>query len=267
MKIFRAKPGSKIKLADLDPDGEPELAGDKEAGMLQMESIRADISKLQRMLYAERKHRLLIILQGLDGSGKDGTVRNVFSGLDPHGLRVVSFKSPTREELDRDYLWRIHREVPVKGEIVVFNRSHYEDLIAVSVKDLMPKAVWEKRYDHIVNFERLLTDEGTTILKFFLHISREEQRRRLQARLANPEKHWKFHPDDVADRKLWPDFISACEETIQRTGSDNAPWHIIPANRKWYRNIAIATTVRETLARLELKFPPPAWDLKDVEIP
>ncbi len=266
MKIFRARPGSKIKLADLDPVGEAELAGDKEAGIHQLDAIRADISRLQRMLYAERRHRLLIILQGLDGSGKDGTVRNVFCGLDPHGLRVVSFKAPTAVELDHDYLWRIHREVPAKGEIVVFNRSHYEDLIAVSVKNLAPKPVWEKRYDHIVNFERLLTDEGTTILKFFLHISREEQRRRLQGRLENPEKHWKFHPDDIADRKLWPDLISACEETFQRTGTDNAPWHIIPANRKWYRNIAVATTVRDTLARLELKFPPPAWDLEGVEI-
>ncbi len=266
MKIFRAKPGSKIKLADLDPDGGPELASDKETGLQQLETIRADISRLQRMLYAEHRHRLLIILQGLDGSGKDGTVRNVFSSLDPHGLRVVSFKGPTTLDLDHDYLWRIHREVPAKGEIVVFNRSHYEDLIAVSVKGLAPKSVWEKRFDHIVNFERILTDEGTTILKFFLHISREEQRRRLQARLENPEKHWKFHPDDIADRKLWPAFIEACEETIQRTSTENAPWHIIPANRKWYRNIAIATTVRETLARLELKFPPPAWNLNGVEI-
>jgi PPK2 family polyphosphate:nucleotide phosphotransferase len=267
MKVFRIKPGSKIRLADVDPEGEPEIAGDKEEGLRELEVIRADISRLQRMLYAGREHRLLIILQGLDGSGKDGTVRSVFSGIDPHGLRVVPFKSPTPAELDHDFLWRIHREVPAKGEMVVFNRSHYEDLIAVSVKNLAPKSVWERRFEHIVNFERLLADEGTTLVKFFLHISRDEQRRRLQARLENPDKHWKFHPDDIADSKRWPEFTSAYEEVITRTGSDPAPWYIVPANRKWYRNIVIATIVRETLARLELKFPPPAWDLKGVEIP
>jgi PPK2 family polyphosphate:nucleotide phosphotransferase len=267
MKVFRAKPGSRIKLNEVDPVGEPELAGDKEAGLQHLESIRGDIGRLQRMLFAERRHRLLVILQGLDGSGKDGTVRNVFSGIDPHGLRVVSFKSPTPHELDRDFLWRIHREVPSCGEMVVFNRSHYEDIVAVKVKNLAPRTVWEKRFDHVVNFERLLMDEGTTILKFFLHISRDEQRRRLQARLENPDKHWKFHPDDIADSKRWPEFTEAYEEVIARTGTEGAPWFIIPGNRKWYRNVAVATIVRDALAKLELKFPPPAWDLRGVEIP
>jgi len=267
MKIFRAKPGSKIKLSELDPGGEPELAGDKEAGLLHLENLRTDISRLQRMLFAERRHRLLVVLQGLDGSGKDGTVRNVFSGIDPHGLRVVSFKGPTAQELDRDYLWRIHREVPARGELVVFNRSHYEDIVAVKVKNLAPKSVWEKRFDHVVNFERMLMDEGTTILKFFLHVSRDEQRKRLQARLENPDKHWKFHPDDIADSRRWPEFTEAYEEVIARTGTDEAPWFIIPANRKWYRNIAVATILRDALAKLELKFPPPAWDVKGVVVP
>lgn len=267
MKIFRAKPGSKIKLAEVDPYGEAELAGDKEAGLQYLEVLRGDITRLQRMLYAGRQHRLLIILQGLDGSGKDGTVRSVFSGIDPHGLRVVSFKGPTPQELDRDFLWRIHREVPARGEMVVFNRSHYEDIVAVKVKNLAPKTVWEKRFDHVVNFERMLMDEGTTILKFFLHLSRDEQRRRLQARLENPDKHWKFHPDDISDSKRWPEFAEAYEEVIARTGTDTAPWFIIPGNRKWYRNVAVATIVRDTLARLELKFPPPAWDLKGVVVP
>ncbi len=267
MKVFRVRPGSKIKLSEINPDGEPEIAGAKETGIRELELIRADIQRLQRMLYAERRHRLLIVLQGLDGSGKDGTVRNVFNGMDPHGLRVVSFKGPTPAELDHDFLWRIHREVPARGEIVVFNRSHYEDLIAVNVKNLAPKSVWEKRFAHILNFERLLSDEGTTIVKFFLHISREEQRRRLQARLENPDKHWKFHPDDLADRKRWPEFTSAYEDAIARTSTENAPWYIIPGNRKWYRNVVIAGIVRETLAKLELKFPPPAWDLTGVRIP
>ncbi len=267
MKLFRVKPGSRVKLSDIDPNGELEIAGDKEAGLRELEAAREDIRRLQRMLYAGRKHRLLVILQGLDGSGKDGTVRNVFHGIDPHGLRVVSFKSPTLAELDHDYLWRVHHEVPARGEMVIFNRSHYEDVVAVSVKDLAPRAVWEKRYDHIVNFERLLTDEGTTILKFFLHISREEQRVRLQGRLQNPDKHWKFHPDDIADSKRWPEFVSAYEDVLSRTSTETSPWYIIPANRKWYRNAAIATIVRETLAKLELKFPPPAWDLSGVVVP
>jgi PPK2 family polyphosphate:nucleotide phosphotransferase len=234
--------------------------------MGELERLKEDLRQLQQMLYAERRHRLLIVLQGMDGSGKDGTVRNVFSGIDPHGLRVISFKSPTQEELDHDFLWRVHKEVPGKGELVVFNRSHYEDVIAVNVKNLSPKAVWEKRYDHILNFEKLLVDEGTTVLKFFLHISREEQRRRLQARLANPAKHWKFNPEDLADRRLWPQFSGAYEEVLSRTSTEAAPWYIVPANRKWYRNAVIANIVRSTLAKLELKFPAPAWDLTGVTV-
>lgn len=267
MKVFRVKQGSRIKLSDMDAAGGLEVAGDKEQGLRELDLIRADISRLQRMLYAGRSHRLLVILQGLDGSGKDGTVRSVFSGIDPHGLRVVSFKAPTAQELDHDFLWRIHREAPAKGEVVVFNRSHYEDVVAVSVKNLAPRAIWEKRYEHIVNFERLLTDEGTTIVKFFLHITRDEQRRRLQARLSNPDKHWKFHPDDIADSKRWPEFTAAYEETISRTSTETAPWYIVPANRKWYRNIIVARVIRETLGRMELRFPPPAPDLKEVVVP
>ena len=266
MKIYRIRPGAKVKLADYSADGETELVGDKDRGSIQLESLKNDLRMLQRMLYAERKYRLLIVLQGMDGSGKDGTVRNVFSGIDPHGLRVVSFKSPTTGELDHDFLWRVHKEAPAKGELVVFNRSHYEDVIAVNVKNLAPKTVWEKRYDHILNFEKLLVDEGTTILKFFLHISRDEQRRRLQARLANPEKHWKFNPEDLSDRRLWPQFSSAYEEVLSRTSTEAAPWYIVPGNRKWYRNAVIASIVRDTLAKLELKFPKPAWDLTGVTV-
>ena len=267
MKIFRVKPGSRVRLNDYDPEGGSELVDVKDEGLRQLELMKADIRNLQQKLYAERKHRLLVILQGLDGSGKDGTVRNVFTGIDPHGLRVVSFKAPTQEELDHDFLWRVHREVPGKGDVVVFNRSHYEDVVAVGVKGLAPEAVWKRRYDHIVNFERLLAEEGTTIVKIFLHVSREEQGRRLQARLENPEKHWKFHPDDIADRKLWPEFTAAYDEVISRTSMEWAPWFIVPANRKWYRNVAVAGIVREVLGRLELKFPPPAWDLNGLQIP
>jgi PPK2 family polyphosphate:nucleotide phosphotransferase len=266
MKIYRIRPGAKVKLADYSADGESELAGDKERGTVQLERLKDDLRLLQRMLYAERRHRLLIVLQGMDGSGKDGTVRNVFSGIDPHGLRVISFKSPTQDELDHDFLWRVHKEAPAKGELVVFNRSHYEDVVAVNVKNLAPRQIWEKRYEHILNFEKLLVDEGTTLLKFFLHISRDEQRRRLQARLENPQKHWKFNPEDLADRRLWPQFSSAYEEVLSRTSTEAAPWYIVPGNRKWYRNAVIASIVRDTLARLELKFPKPAWDLTGVTV-
>ncbi|RYD38233.1 MAG: polyphosphate kinase 2 family protein [Verrucomicrobiaceae bacterium] len=266
MKIYRIRPGTRVKLTDFDPNGETELAGDKERGLAQLDRLKAELQQLQRMLYAERRHRLLIILQGMDGSGKDGTVRHVFSGIDPHGLRVISFKSPTAQELDRDFLWRIHREVPAKGEIVVFNRSHYEDVVAVNVKNLAPKTVWEKRYSHIVNFERMLVDEGTTILKFFLHISREEQRRRLQSRLQSPDKHWKFNPDDITDRRLWPQFVDAYEDVLSRTATAEAPWFVVPANRKYYRNAVIAGIIGETLAKLDLKYPAPAWDLSQVTV-
>lgn len=266
MKIYRIRPGTKVKLTDFDPSGETELAGDKERGLALLEQMKSDLQELQRMFYAGRRHRLLIILQGMDGSGKDGTVRSVFSGIDPHGFRVVSFKSPTPAELDHDYLWRVHRETPAKGEIAVFNRSHYEDVIAVKVKNLAPKAAWEKRYDHIVNFERMLTDEGTTILKFFLHISREEQRRRLEARLQNPDKHWKFNPEDIADRRLWPQFSEAYEEVLTRTSTAESPWFVVPANRKWYRNAVLSSIVRETLVKLDLKYPSPSWDLSKVII-
>lgn len=267
MKVFRVKPGSKVKLADVDSHGERDLAGTKEQGLAGLEVIREDIRRLQRMLYAGRAHRLLVVLQGVDGSGKDGTVRNVFHGIDPHGMRVVSFKGPTPQELDHDYLWRIHREAPTKGELVVFNRSHYEDLVTVKVKGLAPKPVWERRTGHIIHFEQMLADEGCTILKFFLHISRDEQRRRLQSRLENPEKHWKFHPDDITDSKRYPEFLDSYSDAIAATSTDTAPWYIIPGDRKWYRNLVIASIVRETLGRLELNFPPPAWDLSQVVIP
>lgn len=266
MKIYRVRPGAKIKLSDYNAEGEADLLGDKDRGVGQLDRLKDDLRYLQRMLYAERRHRLLIVLQGMDGSGKDGTVRSVFSGIDPHGLRVVSFKSPTQEELDHDFLWRVHKEAPARGELVVFNRSHYEDVIAVNVKNLAPRPLWEKRYEHILNFEKLLVDEGATVLKFFLHISRDEQRRRLQARLENPEKHWKFNPEDLADRRLWPQFSSAYEEVLSRTSTEAAPWYVVPANRKWYRNAVIASIVRDTLLRLDLKFPAPAWDLSGVTV-
>lgn len=263
MKIYRVKPGSRFSLGAYDPEG-PSDIGNKEGGLARLAELRNDIQDLQRVLYAEHTQRLLVILQAMDTGGKDGTVRQVFSGIDPHGLRVVSFKAPTNVELEHDFLWRIHAQAPAQGEVVVFNRSHYEDIVAVKVKNLMPKTVWEKRYEHVINFEQMLVDEGTTILKLFLHISYDEQRRRLQERLENPRKHWKFDPEDVRDRERWPKFISAYEEVIGRTSTESAPWCIVPANKKWYRNIVVAETVKEALVRMEPNWPANKHDLSSV---
>ena len=263
MKIYRVKPGGRLSLGACDPEGSGDI-GSKEAGLVRLAELRNDIQDLQRVLYAEHSKRLLVILQAMDTGGKDGTVRQVFSGIDPHGLRVVSFKAPTAQELEHDFLWRIHAQAPAQGEVVVFNRSHYEDIIAVKVKSLMPKAIWEKRYEHILNFEQMLVDEGTTILKFFLHISYDEQRRRLQERLENPRKHWKFDPEDIRDRERWPKFISAYEEVINRTSTEGAPWYVVPANKKWYRNIVVAETVKEALVRMESSWPSNRHDLTNV---
>lgn len=260
MKIYRVKPGVKFSFSAHDPEG-PKDIGTKELGLAALAQLRTEIQDLQRVLYAEHSKRLLVILQAMDTGGKDGTVRQVFSGIDPHGFRVVPFKAPTAVELEHDFLWRIHAQAPAQGEIVVFNRSHYEDILAVKVKNLMPKPVWEKRYDHIINFEKLLADEGTTILKFFLNISYDEQHRRLQERLQNPRKHWKFDPEDLRDRERWPKFMNAYEEVIERTSTEFAPWYIVPANKKWYRNIVVAQTVRDTLAKMEPSWPVNKHDL------
>jgi PPK2 family polyphosphate:nucleotide phosphotransferase len=260
MKALRIKPGTMVRLSRFDPDGDGVWADDKDAAVLRLQKLREEISELQRVFYAERKHRLLVILQAMDTGGKDGTVRNVFSGIDPHGLKVISFKSPTMHELDYDYLRRIHHAVPGRGEVVVFNRSHYEDIVAVKVKKLAPRSVWEKRFDHVTAFEKLLTDEGTTILKFYLHISRAEQRRRLLERLHNPKKHWKFDPEDINDRQRWPKFIAAYEEVLTRTSTPWAPWHIVPANKKYFRNVAVAEAVRDTLRKLRPAWPAPKHD-------
>jgi PPK2 family polyphosphate:nucleotide phosphotransferase len=265
VKPILLKPQAACKLADYDPAGI--LNGlEKDAALIELEGLKVEIATQQRMLMAGRQQRLLVILQGMDGSGKDGTVRHVFGGLDPHGVRVVPFKSPTVAERDRDFLWRVHPHVPTPGEIVVFNRSHYEDIVAVGVKNLAPRDVWERRYEHINNFERLLMDEGTMILKFFLHISRDEQRRRLESRIADPMKRWKIFPEDLADRKLWPSFTEAYERVLSRTGTEQAPWHVIPADRKWLRNLTVATVLRETLAGLKLKYPAPTWDVSQAAI-
>lgn len=265
MKEFLVNPGAKVDLDKWDPGDTGAFPGvSKEDGAVMLEAARVRLRELQARLIAQRKHKVLIIFQAMDAGGKDGTVRNVFQGLDPHGLSVVSFKAPTPAELERDFLWRVHARVPGRGEITIWNRSHYEDVVAVRVRKLAPREVWEKRFDHIVAFERLLADEGTVVLKFFLHIDAGEQKSRLESRLKDPAKQWKLQRSDLDDRANWNDFIKAYEEALGRTSTPHAPWYVVPANKKWFRNLAVATIVREALDRLKPEFPPLPADVVGV---
>jgi PPK2 family polyphosphate:nucleotide phosphotransferase len=224
------------------------------------------MAEQQELLYAEHKHKILVILQAMDTGGKDSTIKKVFGPLNPQGARVVSFKKPSAQELDRDYLWRAHRQVPCKGEIVIFNRSHYEDVLVVRVHSLVPKSVWSRRFKQINEFERMLWEEGTTILKFFLHIDLDEQKKRLEERIQNPSKHWKFDDADLPERKLWPEYMKAYEDAISRTSTKWAPWYIIPANHKWYRDIVIGKIIVDTLKRLKMKYPDSKVDVSKIQI-
>jgi PPK2 family polyphosphate:nucleotide phosphotransferase len=246
-----------VNLDQWDPGDTSGFRGSKEDAEDRLAQLTERLEQLQELLYAEHRHKLLVVLQGMDTSGKDGTIRHVFQGVNPQGVPVARFQPPTPEELDHDYLWRVHRHTPAKGEMAIFNRSHYEDVLVVRVHGLVSKDVWERRYQQINDFERMLTEEGVTILKFFLHISRAEQKKRLQARLEDPSKHWKFSLADEKERALWPDYRRAYEDALARTSSDWAPWYIVPANHKWYRNLVVATTITDTLRGLKMRYPQP----------
>lgn len=241
------------------------VPGDKGKTQQATAKLAERIGELQELLYAENKHKVLIILQGMDTSGKDGTIRKVLREVSPQGVRVVSFKKPSEIELAHDYLWRVHAHVPARGELVAFNRSHYEDVLVVRVHSLVAKRVWKKRYEQINAFERMLADEGTTILKFFLHISPDEQRQRLQARLDDPTKRWKFQHGDLEERKLWDDYQRAYEDVLETTSTKWAPWHVVPADRKAMRDFIVAGAVVEALERLKMKYPEPP-DLDGVTV-
>ncbi|RIH83492.1 polyphosphate:nucleotide phosphotransferase, PPK2 family [Calidithermus terrae] len=266
MKSYRVLKDGKFKLSRFDPDDTSEFKGGKEEALVETGQLRARLEHLQELLYAQKKHKLLVVLQAVDAGGKDGTVRVVFDGVNPTGVRVVSFGEPTEHELARDYLWRVHRHVPARGEITIFNRSHYEDVVAARVKGLVPKKVWRRRYRHIREFERMLTDEGVTLLKFFLHISKDEQRQRLQERLDDPRKRWKFRRSDLEDRARWDDYQAAYEDAIGETSTGYAPWHVIPANRNWYRNWAVSKVIVETLEGLGMKYPEPEEGLAGLKV-
>jgi PPK2 family polyphosphate:nucleotide phosphotransferase len=266
MDRYRAEPGTRVDLSQWDPNDKSAFPVKKKEGRRQLLELNQRLETLQELLYAEHKHKVLIVLQGMDTAGKDGTIRHVFEGVNPQGVRVAGFKKPTPEELDHDYLWRVHKQTPGRGEIVIFNRSHYEDVLVVRVHNLVPQEVWSERYKHINDFERLLADEGTTILKFFLHINLDEQRERLQARLDEPAKHWKFNPADLEERELWPEYTAAYEDMLNKTSTEWAPWIIVPANRKWYRNLVVGTAIVEALEALNMRYPEPGFDPADIRI-
>jgi len=266
MDAYKVKPGQKIDLKKANPGDDAIFKGNKKQGKKQLRTLNVELETMQEMLYAENKHKLLVILQGTDTSGKDGVIRHVFEGVNPQGVSVASFKVPTDEELSHDYLWRVHKQVPGKGEIVIFNRSHYEDVLVVRVHSLVPASVWKKRYEQINDFEKMLADEGTSILKFFLHIDKKEQAERLQARLDDPNKQWKFNKGDLKERKLWDDYQSAFSDMLEKTSTEWAPWYIIPSNRKWYRNLVIANIMVNTLKSLNIKYPQSEESLDGITI-
>jgi PPK2 family polyphosphate:nucleotide phosphotransferase len=266
LKKYRIKPDAKIQLSDWDANDTSEAKGGKPQALAEIETLNKKLEELQELLFAEHKHKVLIVLQAMDTGGKDGAIRHVFEGVNPQGTRVANFKAPTAEELDHDYLWRVHKQVPAKGELVIFNRSHYEDVLVVRVHKLVPPEVWKPRFDQINAFEQMLSETGTTMLKFYLHIDKEEQKQRLQARLDEPNKHWKFRLDDLKERKLWADYMEAYQDVLNKTSTEYAPWYIVPANHKWYRDLVISTILVDTLQGLNMKYPESEENLEGVVI-
>jgi len=262
MHAYQVQKGKKISLTDYDPNDTKLWESGKKEAKKTTNGFREELINLQRLLYAEQKHKVLIILQAMDGGGKDGTIRSIFKGVNPQGVHVASFKVPTPEEIGHDYLWRIHKQTPKNGEIVIFNRSHYEDVLVVRVHQLVSEKVWQKRFQQIQNFEKTLADEGTTILKFFLHISKDEQKERFIERIEIPEKQWKFNPKDIDERKLWDDYMRAYEGALTKTSTVRAPWYVIPANRNWYRDYVIIKIITETLKKLKMVYPQPVENIK-----
>ena len=260
---FRSVPGKTIQLRDFDPSACLDFEKDKSSKKL-LEDNRDALEALQYRLYAESGQSLLIVLQGIDAAGKDGTIRKVFTAFNPQGCPVTSFKAPSKRELAHDYLWRIHRATPGKGQVGIFNRSHYEDVLVVRVLELVEQSVWSGRYDEINQFEAMLANNGTRVLKFFLYIDPDEQKERFQARLDDPTKNWKFSTGDLEQRKLWDHYIDAYQDMLDRCSTDHAPWYVVPANRKWFRNVLISQVTRETLEQMDPQIPPPEDGLENI---
>ena len=265
IKELIVKPGKKVHLSKYDPD---DTLGWQKGHHAKSSAEKAAkiLDERQYLLYAEHKRALLVVLQGIDSAGKDGTIRHVMSGVNPEGCKVTSFKVPSAEEAAHDFLWRVHKAVPEHGDIGIFNRSHYEDVLVVRIHKLVPKEVWSKRYDQINSFERMLAENDTKILKFFLHISKDEQKRRFMQRIDDPDRRWKISEADFHERKFWDDYVEAYEDALTKCSTDDAPWFIIPANKKWFRNLAVSNIIAETLQNMNMKFPEATLDVSKIKL-
>ena len=263
-KTFLVEPGSKVRLSKIDPA----YTGKHQSHKKSAKEIRKQVERMDRLqylLYADNSRSLLIVLQGLDAAGKDGVIRHLFSGMNPQGTWVYPFKQPSKSELAHDFLWRVHSCAPGRGQVVIFNRSHYEDVLVVRVHRLVDDSIWSRRYDLINDFEKMLSQNRTRILKFYLHISPEEQLARFKQRLDDPARHWKISESDYTERPFWPEYIKAYEDAIEKTSTKYAPWYVIPSNHKWFRNLAISTIVADTMDDMQLELPAPQADLADIK--
>jgi len=262
-KKFMVEPGAKVRLSKIDPSytGKHET---QEKASLEIWKHVERMDKLQYLLYADGNRSLLVVLQALDAAGKDGVIRHLFSGMNPEGTSVFGFKQPSKDEASHDFLWRAHLRTPSKGEVVIFNRSHYEDVLVLRVHKLVEHAVWSKRYDLINDFEKMLMQNGTTILQFYLHISPEEQLKRFNQRLEDPSRHWKISDGDYSERELWPEYVDAYEDAMELTSTKCAPWYVIPSNHKWFRNLAVSQIIADTMDEMGLKLPPTHVDIADI---
>jgi PPK2 family polyphosphate:nucleotide phosphotransferase len=263
---FRVQPGADVSLDDWSTSSTGNYSGDKQTAPEALSALNDRLADLQQMLYAESMHKFLIVIQGMDTSGKDGTIKHVFRTINPVGVKVANFKRPNDVELAHDYLWRVHEQTPRQGHMAIFNRSHYEDVLVVRVNQLVPQQIWERRFEHIRNFEQMLVDEGTTIVKLFLHISKDEQRARLQERIDNPAKHWKFEHGDIAERSHWDSYTAAYEQAISETSTKQAPWYVVPADKKWYRNLVVSQLLIDKLDALGMRYPEPEIGIENIII-
>ena len=260
---LKVEPGSKVNLKDFDPDYTGKYKNEEET-LEELNKLKDRMFDLQQLMYADNRYALLIVIQAMDAGGKDGLIRSVMSGLNPQGCKVTSFKAPSAEEKDHDYLWRIHPNVPNFGDIGIFNRSHYEEVLVVRVHNFVPKDVWKARYDQINNFERYLFENRVIVRKFYLHISKKEQEERMMKRLLDPKKNWKFSSADLKERNYWGDYMEAFEDLLSRCSTKQAPWYIVPSDNKWYRNLVVARVLVETLESLNMKWPEPSAEVKEL---
>jgi len=252
---FRVKPGQTTNISELDPDSETSVEVKKEYSKDETRKLIQKLDSLQEQLYAEHSHKLLIVLQALDTGGKDGVIRRIFEGVNPSGVRVAHFREPTQDEVEHGFLWRAYNQIPGEGEIVIFNRSYYEGVLVERVHNLVPKLIWEKRYQEINEFERILAEEKVTILKFFLHIDSKEQKKRIKERLADPTKEWKYSVDDLQERKFWNEYMKAYEAVLNNTTTEYSPWYVVPSNHRWVRDLIVSSVVVETLEGFKMKYP------------